>query len=224
MQKPNGKLFALLLLYVLLQCGVNSVGALPLAGDPNAILSDAGDYSFGGLANQPILDVRLEYAVYEADYYRLAGGYDPSWQGPGTGDDYIYAYQMFNSSGSGVGADFMSVGILDGAQVGAIGYDPNFGGGGGVAPTVGLFVGNPAQSAVYLFSNCVVGGNGTDEESVILLFTSNQGPIMGHGTVAGGGVGGTVAVSRPSAIPEPATLVIFATGIAITFVTRRRAG
>jgi hypothetical protein len=151
------------------------------------------------------MKVHVEYAVFAPGAYPgndLAGD-----------NEYIYAYQIFNGSRSGVAVDFFSVGIISGAIVNTICSDDTYGDspGSGVEPsTSNIF----AQSAAFMFA----GGNLNPKKwSDVLIFSSTSSPTIGFGTVSGGGLCGMGALATPSIVivPEPATIAMIAPALLV---------
>lgn len=192
------KITGILISLFVIALSAGRVQALPLDGDPAAVTS--GAQQFSQTENGFEINAEVQYAVYHsADY----GGFDPAWGE----DEYIYAYQIFNSDESDFGINFFSVGILPGATVGSIGEDGSYGVPGGIGSVVQSFAANPVQSANFLYIPEVIQPT---EHSLVLLFTSDLAPTIGFGTIAGGGISGSVALPTPYTIPEPATITLFA--------------
>ncbi len=208
-------LSAMLLMFLML----GSADALPVDGvlsgwEPDTIFFD---FTYDGRS----LTGQIEYAVYD-DY-------------PGFGisiEHYVYAYRITNSELSNVDIDSFSIGILDNATVGALGYD-NYEVSDGIRPAHAYFSPNTssAQSAIFLFTpSSVLSGNGQIEdgdESYNLFFTSPYAPrekdteYPGYGVIQGGSMGGMVS-GLATPLPEPATILLLGVGGALVTMMRNR--
>jgi hypothetical protein len=194
-----------LLVFCLSQAEAALVGDLP---------GWSGTRDFSWVRQDRTLAGTIEYAVYNHDSYEGAG--------PG-GGDYIYAYQIFSSGSSTVGVEFFSVGVLEDTHVGQIDSDSSLGSG-WVKPFCEYFSpsADAPQSANFLFLPGLPGLVQRGQYSAILLFTSDNLPTWGFGTVAGGGLGGTIE-QLPTPVPEPGTVVFLATGL-VAVLARTRPG
>ena len=167
--------------------------------DPAAIAGFTNKTTFNITMDGQSLQADVEYAVYAPGDYT---GHDLSG-----GNEYVYAYQIFNSSQSNVTVDFFSIGIMSGSYIDFIYTDTTYGTAGGNDP----FAFNFPQSAGYAFiSNSINPG----QWSSVLVFTSIYSPMEGFGTISGGGLGDMGAFATPSlyTIPEPATIGVLALG------------
>jgi hypothetical protein len=169
-----------------------------LYNDLAAIAGYAGRTSINIIQSDIELKVDVEYVVYAPRTYL---GSDLT-----SGNEYIYAYQIFNDLKADVAIDFFSVGIIGPATVNNIytddtyGYSPSF----AVEPSMSNIF---AQSAGYVFA----GQNLNPRRwPSVLIFSSDNGPTIGFGTVSGGGLCGMGALPTPSIIPEPVTIVLIA--------------
>ena len=166
-----------------------------LYNDPAAMTGFTNRTSLNIAALGSILNVDVEYAVYAPGSYR---GDDIT-----SGNEYIYAYQFFNNARANVTVDFFSVGIISGSSINYVYTDEDYGVPGGADPLAFNF----PQSAGYVFiGNSPNPGQWSD----VLLFSSIHSPTMGFGTVSGGGLGGMGSLPTPSALPEPATILLIA--------------
>lgn len=170
-----------------------------LYNDPAAMTGFKNKTSFNITMSGSVLKADVEYAVYSPGDY------------PGddrTGDsEYIYAYQILNSTQSNVAVDFFSVGILSGSSIDLIYTDTSYGVLGGTVP----FAFNFSQSAGYVFIRDALNPG---QWSDVLIFSSTYSPTIGFGTVSGSGLSGMGSLPTPS-VPEPATILFIAPAIFI---------
>ncbi|MBN1787681.1 MAG: hypothetical protein JW806_04735 [Sedimentisphaerales bacterium] len=178
-----------------------------LYNDPAAIPGFTGRTPFDVSQLGSSLRVDVEYAVYAPGTYPgqdLTGG-----------NQYIYAYQVFNSSISNVAVDFFSVGLSDSTDADLIYVDDTYGHspGSGIEP---LFVNIFSQSAGFIFAGEPLNSR---KWSDVLIFSSSGPPVMGIGTVSGGGLSDMGAL--PTVVPEPATITIISSGL-LMLISRKR--
>ena len=167
-----------------------------LYSDPAAMAGYTGRTSINIIQSGVELKADVEYAVYAPGTY---SGNDLT-----SGNEYIYAYQIFNSLKSDVAVDFFSVGIISPATVSTIYTDDTYGynPGTGVEPLLSKIF---AQSAGFVFA----GQNLNPRQwSSVLIFSSVHSPTIGFGTVSGGGLCGMGSLPTPAILPEPATIVM----------------
>jgi len=200
------------LLFVLILPAVGFFGPAASALPVGDVMSGSTTFFTYG-ADGRILSGQVDYAVYTA--------------GPGAvtlEGQYVYAYQITNSGSSNVSIDLFAVGILEGATVIDIAFDSSVSGG-DVEPYSYFSPDQPtAQSAVYLFVPFADGVLESGQQSVVLLFSSNNEPAQlkdGFASIAGGGIGGTVK-NLPTPIPEPTTIILLGGSWAMIAITRRR--
>jgi len=171
-----------------------------LFNDPAAMTGFTNKTSFSITMSGSVLKADVEYAVYAPGNYP---GDDIT-----SGNEYIYAYQIFNSTQSNVAVDFFSVGILIGSSVDFVYTDTSYGVLGGADP----FAFNFPQSAGFVFiGDALNSGQWSD----VLIFSSTHLPTIGFGTVSGGGLSGMGSLATPSVLPEPATILFIAPAIFI---------
>ena len=171
-----------------------------LFNDPAAMAGLTGKISIN-ITTWSVLKADVEYAVYSPGDYQ---GDDQTG-----GSEYIYAYQIFNSAQSNVAVDFFSVGILSGCSIDFIYTDTSYGTPDGIEPLEIEF----PQSAGFVF---IVDALNPGQWSDVLIFSSTRLPIMGFGTVSGGGLSGMGPLPTPMpSVPEPATILFIAPAILI---------
>lgn len=181
-----------------------------------AVCTDASLYNdpaaMTGYTNKTSFDITLLGIELKADveYAVYAPGTYPGSDFTG-GNEYIYAYQIFNSTQSNAAVDFFSVGIVDGVTVDAIytddiyGYSPQS----AVEPLISKIF---AQGTGFIFAGQFLNPG---QWSNVLIFSSTHLPTIGFGTISGGGLCGMGALATPSILPEPATIVLIAPAVLI---------
>ncbi|MCX5633143.1 MAG: hypothetical protein NTW93_05685 [Phycisphaerae bacterium] len=171
-----------------------------LYNDSDAMADFKNKTSFSITMSGKTLKADVEYAVYSPGDY------------PGDdltdGSEYIYAYQIFNSTQSNVATDFFSVGLIDSSYADYIYTDTTYGTPGGKDPFAFSF----PQSAAYVFIGTSLNPG---QWSDVLIFSSTHLPTIGFGTVSGGGLSGMGSLATPSVLPEPATILFIAPTIFI---------
>ncbi len=177
--------------------------AIPLDGDPLAEYSGMEPFLYTQSGRTQ--SGHVEYAVYQAANYF---GTTPS------AGDYVYAYQIYNATGSNTSISFFSTAILENANVYEIYSDINSGP--DIEPYLEYFLPddiNP-ESAEYAFAPIPGFGQaiGPGQNSSILVFTSdNTWYSSGFGTVAGGGI--STMLTLPAPVPEPAMFALLTLGV-----------
>ena len=167
--------------------------AIPVGGVPEDTVSEAFDIG-GGIAT-------VDSTVYSYG-----------------SDEYVYAYQISNSSS--VGISFFSVSIATDTYAFEASWDSDSG---VVGPAYWDTAGSPVQSVDGLFVDTI---DSDDLSSAVLWFKSSHSPTLGSGVLFGSSSGvpysATGSVLTPSATPEPATILLLGLGSAVMTFTRRR--
>ncbi len=200
---------ALVVVGVMLAC-TGPLEAGPIATDTRAMVGFYGMRSFSYSGFGETLTAEVDYAVYAPAAYP---GDDPS-----PGDKYVYVYQIFNDLASTVGVAFFSVGLEDGSGANHAGDDASEdapGTAGGQSQSLEM-VGT--ASVYWLFDPDVSIG----AHSTTLLFTSPNAPAWKSGAMADGGLPTPGSDLLPSPTPEPATIALMATGLALVGIGRAR--
>jgi hypothetical protein len=146
----------------------------------------------------------VDYAVF------TAGNFNANFAGLGyvPGDALVYSYQL-NVSGT-LNASAHIVGITNPANtIGSFNI-------GGTSPSSASFTPN----ARWLFAGSIPTGS----SSYGLAFSSPQEPIFGSALVLNGGTpAANIVVPTPGLfqVPEPASLLLFASGIGAIYFSRR---
>ena len=187
-----------------------------LWNDPQAMAGWSGTQEFFNTDGDFTIHATVQYAVYAPGQY---AGVDPSG-----GTEYVYAYQVFNTSEPGVEEiSKLSIGIslLSGAH--NIQFDSSAGAPGlpgGIDPSNIRLSGSSAR---WNFDDNTIFYGGY---STVLLFTSAAGPRWASGSIQDGGLADTRTMPSPSLlteVPEPMTLVLLAAG-ALCMVTAKGRG
>jgi hypothetical protein len=166
------------------------VAGAGLALDPAAMSGwrDTLDFNSGALVAQ------VQYAVY------APGMYHGSISIPS--GHYTYAYQLYNVGGNALTSFKVNMVNGSGAMNGSI--DTTYGDSSGVAPLMVNVVNEALESsfyALYMIAQLQPGAH-----SVVLLYTSPNGPTTTEASVADGGL--ISASGAPAPLPEPATLIL----------------
>jgi len=149
----------------------------------------------------------VDYAVYAPGQY------------PGDHADkdtnYIYAYQVFNDSGSDQATlSHFSVGLDDDSGAANPWWDDAYGELGGNIPMLSWLVGSPPGSIQW------VGSWAPGTHTTVLLFSSPYTYTFDSATLVNGGQGDTHPM--PSPLPEPATLLLLCGGVVPILLKHRR--
>jgi hypothetical protein len=186
---------------------VGRAAAGPLSTDINALPGFHGTQFFSSSANGFTLTASVDYAVYAPGVVETTGALgSPGFaMDPSHGAEYVYAYEVFNTSPAVGGAVITATTVgLDIGPIPAgasISHDPGTPEG-GVAPILSHFAGT--SSAAWSFGPLAVGAH-----SDILFFTMPFPPTTQPGGVQGGH--GTIdSEGLPSPAPEPGTAALAA--------------
>ena len=147
----------------------------------------------------------VDYAVYSSDYFN---GYDSF------PDQFVYCYQIFNSTESSNIARF-----IVGLDSDVTAYSPDYYlvSADDIKPNYAILQEN---DVVYSFSRITA-----DHNSYVLFFASDIGPEIYPGTIIGTLFGGTsvqIPIPATEPAPEPASLLLFALAAPAMLKTRRR--
>jgi hypothetical protein len=151
-----------------------------------------------------VLHASVDFAVFAPGHY---AGQDPS-----AGADYVYAYQLFNTS-QARNIDTFSVGLNPGSGARNATSDPLYGVLSGVAPD-DIELGIDDVVADLLAPPVAPGGH-----SEVILFTSPFQPDFANASILSGGTNAMTIV--PSPAPEPTSVTLAALG-GIGLLSRRR--
>ena len=191
----------------------------PLPTDPNALPGFKGSQTlFSSTANGFTMTATVDFAVYApgAVETSLALGLPGFAMDPSLGTQYVYAYEVFNTSPTVGGAVIvastvgLNLGFLPpGVTISHDATTPE----GGVAPTNSSFSGT--TSAAWNFGPLAIGAH-----SDILFFTMPYAPTYYVGGIQGGH--GTIdSRSLPSPTPELGTAALSAIAAVCLFAANR---
>ena len=198
---------AVALIFLMSVCGIGLATSISI--DPAAMPGWSGTVNFFGTDGTNVLDVDIEYAVYNLGAYP---GSDPSG-----GTKLIYAYQIFNNINPvSVNVTNFTVKLIPGSSHYTINDDPGYGILGGVAPIVSGFT---ATSAAWNFL-----GNTVDygEYSTVLFFTSLDIPVMDSAQVDDSGISAAGQLPTPSGVPIPEPSIIVSVLGGILLMARKK--
>jgi hypothetical protein len=171
---------------VVLSVSLTSVAGLSLDGNAMPGWADTLNFNSGN-----VLVAQAQYAVY------APGMYGGSTTVPT--NEYVYAYQIYNV-GSAALTSF-EVSLLNGSGAANGGTDTAYGDPGGANPFAAS-VWPGSFSAAFLMPQLQPATH-----SVVLLFTSPNGPTTADASVVDSGKSNQV-VGAPTPLPEPATLIL----------------
>ncbi len=195
---------------VALATGVAQAGVL--GSDPNAMPAWRGTINGGINAGGVVMDVELDYAVFDVGNYP---GTDPSG-----GSEYVYTYQVRNLTTSNVGLRVLSIGLQASSGANSIGEDTSVGAPGAAGDVANDLTSIGATSAKWGYG--LSGGLELDPGQIshLLLFASPNPPRLNSAAVTDGGLPVDVGeVASPT--PEPATAALLAIG-GMSLVAKRR--
>jgi hypothetical protein len=187
---------------------VGTAVAGPLPTDPSAMPGWHGQQFFSSTANGFTMTATVEFAVYAPGMVETSAALgNPGFaMDPSLGANWVYAYEVFNTSPAIGGAVITSstVGLSIG-PIPASASISNYAFAGGVAPVLSHF--GDSTSASWSFGPLNIGAN-----SDILFFTMPYSPTNRPGGVQGGH--GTIdSESLPSPTPEPATITLLGSAL-----------
>ncbi|GMU23922.1 MAG: hypothetical protein AMXMBFR13_39990 [Phycisphaerae bacterium] len=165
----------------------SSAFAGPLATDAAGLPAFTGSANFASGALTAVMD----YSVFAPGAYT---GADPSG-----GSEYVYAYQVFNTSTSR-NINGFSVGLLAGGGAHNESADAGYPMVGGVAPTF-VSIGATSMAADFVAPEILTGGF-----SQVVILTSPLGPTFASASVQSGGL--QAQNLAPTPIPEPTSLLL----------------
>ncbi len=211
-----------LVVVVVLACSSAAMASwLPFDG--NALTSGTttwrGTVPFVFSLGSGTLAVNVDYAVYAPGQFgtstELGNPTDPSG-----GNDYVYAYEIWNNTGGNQGVASFTVGLVpsnpEPANQGSVSDPSNAG-----VPPLNYDFSNGSQSAVWSYGTSTPLAVG--KYSNILIYTSPYPPEWDSATVQSANALFNTE-SLPSPVPEPATGTLLGIAAVLLVMARRVRG